>query len=270
MVEEVLARSASFDVIHSHLDIHGLPLGRRATVPVVTTLHGRLDLPELDPVFAEFAEAGLVSISDAQRAPRPHARWLGTVHHGYPLGRFRATRAAGEHFAFLGRISPEKRLDRAIAIARAADRPLVVAAKIDPTDRAYFHVVIEPLLGADVSLIGEVDDRGKQALLGGARALLFPIDWPEPFGLVMIEALACGTPVVAMRRGSVPEVLDDGVTGFVCDDLDAAIAAARGIDRIERAACRAAFEARFTVARMAAGYEEIYHRLVGRTVTLAS
>jgi glycosyltransferase involved in cell wall biosynthesis len=211
-----------------------------------------------------------VSISMAQRAPLPQARWVGTVHHGYPPGDFPFRATPDDYFLFLGRVSPEKRLDRAIAIARAVGRRLVVAAKIDAEDRAYYEREIEPLLGDDVEFIGEVGDRDKVTLLGGARALLFPIDWPEPFGLVMIEALACGTPVVAMRCGSVPEVLDHGVTGFVCDDLDQAIAAARRVDDLDRAACRAAFDARFTDVAMRRGYEAVYHRLLARRAQLVA
>jgi glycosyltransferase involved in cell wall biosynthesis len=262
LIEQVAMRAEEFDVIHFHLSQLHLPVARRLPAAHVTTLHGRLDLPELGPVFQEFCDAPVVSISDAQREPLPDAGWVGTVHHGLPLDLLPFQPAPGEYLAFVGRISPEKRVDRAIAIASACGMPLRIAAKVDPADRAYFDGEIRPLLDNPlVEFIGEIGDADKGEFVGRARALLFPIDWPEPFGLVMIEALACGVPIVAFRGGSVAEVVEHGVTGFVVDSLDEAIEATRRLDRLSRAACRAAFERRFNVTRMATDYLRIYERL---------
>lgn len=265
LVETVAQHAAEFDLIHFHLsDLH-LPVARRLDTATVTTMHGRLDIPELKPLFDEFAEVPLVSISDAQRLPLPGACWAGTVYHGLPPDSFRFQPTPDDYFVFIGRISPEKRADRAIAIAEACGLPIRIAAKIDPIDRAYFDRQIAPLFSRPlVTFIGEIDDARKGAFIGGARALLFPIDWPEPFGLVMIEALACGVPVIAFRAGSVPEIIDHGVTGFVVDSIEEAVAAARRIDSIDRAACRASFERRFGVSRMAADYLRIYHEEIAR------
>lgn len=259
MMEQVLARASQFDVIHWHIDYMHFPLSRRCQLPSVTTLHGRLDLPDLPPIYDEFADMPVVSISDAQRAPLPRARWLGTVHHGLPEELYSLGAGEGGYYLFLGRISPEKRVDRAVEVARRIGVPLKIGAKIDRVDREYFereiaHLLSEPL----VEFLGEVEEPQKRELLGAARALLFPIDWPEPFGLVMIEAMACGTPVIAYRCGSVPEVMVDGVTGFVVDDDDAAVAAARCIERLDRRAVRQVFDERFTARCMAKRYLELY------------
>lgn len=263
MVDQVFERAAAFDVLHWHIDALHYPLARRAAVPSVTTLHGRLDLPGLATLHRHFADHPVVSISQAQRRPLPQARWCATVPHGLPHDLYRFGARPEDCFAFVGRISPEKRVDRAIEIAIACHTPLVIAAKVDAADRDYFEREIAPRLDHPlVRYVGEVDDHEKGALLGRAKALLFPIDWPEPFGLVMIEAFACGTPVIAWRRGSVPEVLDDGVTGFVVDDLAQAVQAARRIGTIDRHRCRAEFERRFTVERMAARYVDVYRALV--------
>jgi glycosyltransferase involved in cell wall biosynthesis len=261
-----------FDVVHNHLDFHGFPLARLAPCPVVTTLHGRLDLPELQPLYREMLDVPLVSISDAQRRPVPWANWVATVHHGIRLDEFTFNPRPGRYLAFLGRISPEKGLDTAIRVARRAGLPLKVAARMplpfttDPNVRAdweYYEGVVEPLLrAADVELVGEVSGAAKDEVLRGAAALLFPIRWPEPFGLVMPEALACGTPVLALRAGSVPEVLEDGVTGFVCDDEDGLVAAVDRLGALDRARCRAEAERRFSAAAMADRYERVYARLV--------
>jgi glycosyltransferase involved in cell wall biosynthesis len=262
-VEQVARRAAEFDVIHFHIGEMHFPVVRRLPVPSVTTLHGRLDLVELKPLFREFADIPVVSISNAQREPLPEACWTSTVYHGLPLDLHRFNPGPGSYLAFLGRISPEKRADRAIAIATACGCPLKIAAKVDPADRQYFADEIRPLLDNPlVEFVGEIDERQKSDFLGNARALLFPIDWPEPFGLVMIEAMACGTPVVAFRGGSVPEIIDDGVTGFIVGSLDEAVEATRRVHRLNRYRCRATFERRFSVSRMAADYVEIFQQLI--------
>ncbi|HVV81668.1 MAG TPA: glycosyltransferase family 4 protein [Kofleriaceae bacterium] len=265
MLEQVYLLARDFDVIHFHIDFIQFPLARRIKVPHVTTLHGRLDLPDLYAVYRAFPDMPVVSISDAQRAPLPSIGWQRTIHHGLPVDLLRPAARRGDYLAFLGRISPEKRVDRAIEIARRAGLPLRIAAKVDQRDQAYFEREIRPLLAQPhVDFVGEIAERDKQAFLGGARALLFPIDWPEPFGLVMIEAMACGTPVIAWRNGSVPEVIDDGVTGFLVDDLDAAVDAVARADRLPRPAIREVFERRFTSTRMAADYEAVYRGLITR------
>jgi glycosyltransferase involved in cell wall biosynthesis len=264
MLELVAARAREFDVIHFHIAQLHFPLLRRLPhARHVTTLHGRLDLAELDPLYREFADMPVVSISDAQREPLAHARWAGTVHHGLPANLLSFHPAPGSYLAFLGRISPEKRVDRAIAIATACGQRLRIAAKVDPADREYFERHIRPLLDNPlVEFIGEIGERDKDAFLGGANALLFPIDWPEPFGLVMIEALACGVPVIAFEGGSVREVIDDGVTGFVVESVDRAVEAVRRIEEIDRRACRERFERRFTATRMACDYLNVYGNLL--------
>jgi len=261
-LKHVIERAAEFDIIHNHMDYLTFPLVAMSPTPVVTTLHGRLDLPDLPAVFAAYGDARVISISDAQRRPLPHADWVATVPHGVPADLYSPGRGKGGYVAFLGRISPEKRVDAAIAVARAAGIPLRIAAKVDKVDVDYFEREIRPLFGPGVEFLGEIGGVAKAKFLGEARALLFPIDWPEPFGLVMIEALACGTPVIARRRGSVPEVLEDGVTGFVCDDEEAMVAALHRIDTIDRAACRRAFERRFTDERMVGRYEQTFTRLL--------
>ena len=262
-LERVAAEAHRFDVIHWHLDYFHFPMSRRLGVPQLTTLHGRLDIPDLQPVYDEFRDMPVVSISNDQRTPLPQAQWATTVHHGMPPDELVPRDDVGDYLAFLGRISPEKRVDRAIEVARRVGMPLRIAAKVDDIDREYFEHQIEPLLGADhIDFIGEIGPDEKGEFLGRARALLFPIDWSEPFGLVMIEAMACGTPVIAYRSGSVPEVITDGVSGFIVDDIDGAVAAVRRLDEIDRAACRAAFEERFTVERMARDYLAAYERLI--------
>jgi glycosyltransferase involved in cell wall biosynthesis len=234
----------------------------------VTTVHGRLDFPELVPLFREFSDVPLVSISDAQRRPVQEAGWVGTVYHGLPLDLLPFQPGPGRYLAFLGRISREKRVDRAIAIATACGLPLKIAAKVDPADQEYFDLEIAHLMDNPlVEFIGEIDDARKGAFLGDAIALLFPIDWPEPFGLVMIEALACGVPVVAFRGGSVAEVIDHGVTGFVVDSIEEAVEATRRVHLLDRRQCRAVFERRFSAPRMTSDYLHVYERLAGRKRT---
>ena len=271
MVEEVFKRAAAFDVVHFHIDAMQLPLARRHSTPCVMTMHGRLDIPGLDRLYGEFRDLPLISISDAQRAPLPDANWRATVYHGVPPEMFRPSFTPGKYLAFVGRISPEKRVDRAIEIARASGVPLRIAAKVDPVDRAYYEAAIEPLIdGRFIQYLGEVDDRGKAGLLRDALALLFPIDWPEPFGLAMIESMACGTPVIAFRRGSVPEVIDDGDSGCIVDDVAGAVAAVQRMPAWNRLRCREVFEQRFSVARMARDYCEAYEGLRRRAWRLSS
>jgi glycosyltransferase involved in cell wall biosynthesis len=229
----------------------------------VLTLHGRLDIPDVHPVYRAFPNVAYCSISDAQRDPLPDLPWAATVHHGLPPDLYRFDPTGGSYLLFVGRVSPEKQPDAAIRIARAAGVRLVMAAKVDPADRRYWEDTIQPMLGPGVDFIGEVDDRGKEELLRGASALLFPVDWPEPFGLVLIEALACGTPVVARRRGSVPEIIDDGETGFVCETEAELIAAVRRVGTIDRHACRRAFDTRFAVDRMVEAYVAVYEEVGG-------
>lgn len=252
-----------FDLIHNHIDYFAFPYSRLIRTPMVTTLHGRLDIPELQDVFADFPEVRLVSISNAQRAPLPRANWLATVYNGINLRHFTFRERPGTYLAFLGRISPEKRPDRAIEIARAVDMPLKIAAKVDPADREYFEYAIRPLLrDPRVEYVGEIDEEQKDEFLGNAYAYLFPIDWPEPFGITMVESMACGTPVIAMAHGSVPEVVVHGKTGFVCRNLAEMIEVVPQVSRLDRRACRAHVAERFTVERMADGYEEVYRRVV--------
>jgi glycosyltransferase involved in cell wall biosynthesis len=266
MLQAVTERAAEFDIIHSHMDYLGYPMLRPTGVPFVTTLHGRLDLPELQPLYETFDDAPVVSISDAQREPLPHADYVATIHHGIPERLLTPGFGAGGYLAFIGRISPEKAPDAAIRIAAQAGMKLKIAAKVDAVDRGYFTARIEPLLKGsdDVEYIGEINDAEKSAFLGNAAGLIFPIAWREPFGLAMIEAMACGTPVIAFRRGSVPEVIDDGVTGFIVDDEAQAAAAARRLHELDRARIRHVFEARFTARRMTEDYLNVYRRLIAR------
>lgn len=262
-LDTVYSRAEEFDLIHNHIDYAPFPLARLVRTPTVTTLHGRLDLPEVQRLSQHFQDLPLVSVSRAQRRHLPAANWVATVHHGIFLDQYTLRTRRGEYLAFLGRISIEKRLDRAIEIARAVDMPLRVAAKIDPADREYYEHAIEPLLKHPlVEYVGEIDQQGKDEFLGNAYAYLFPIDWPEPFGLTMIEAMATGTPVIAMACGSVAEIVDPGVTGFVCRSLNEMIDAVRRVPEISRQACRGHVEARFSAARMAEDYEAVYARLV--------
>jgi glycosyltransferase involved in cell wall biosynthesis len=264
MLHEVRRRAGEFDVLHFHVDLIHFPFFEDAATRTLTTLHGRLDLKDLSAAYWRWPQFPMVSISNHQRRPLRFASWLGTVPHGLPASLLPFTaKPEGGYLAFLGRISPEKRPDRAIALARRTGLPLKIAAKVDHADRHYFRDEIEPLLDDPlVEFIGEIDDAGKARFLGNAAALLFPIDWPEPFGLVMIEAMACGTPVVAWRRGSVPEVIEDGVTGFVVDDEDQAVAAIARIGQLDRARIRHAFERRFSAEVMARHYVELYERLL--------
>jgi glycosyltransferase involved in cell wall biosynthesis len=266
MLEQVARQARHFDLVHFHIDYLHFPISQRERYAHITTMHGRLDLADLAPIYTSFADVPLVSISDAQRAPLPQVGWQGTVYHGLPADLYQLQPDPGDYLAFLGRISPEKRPDRAIEIARRAGVRLRIAAKIDRADRAYFADTIAPLLRQPhVEYLGEIDEDGKQELLGGALALVFPIDWPEPFGMVMVEAMACGTPVIAYRCGSVPEVIDHGVTGFICDDLDQAVAAVARASELSRATCRRVFEQRFTADRMTHDYVSIYRRVMDHT-----
>jgi len=263
MLEEVFSRAAEFDVIHVHLDYLSFPEARHCKVPHVATMHSRLDVPDLQPLFRAFADIPVVSISEAQQAPLPFANWCGTVYHGLPLDLYSFRPTAGKYLAFLGRVSPEKGVDRAVEIARRLGLPLRVAAKIDDKDRDFYERQLKPLFSeAQVEFLGEIGEREKGGFLGDAAALLFPIDWPEPFGLVMIEAMACGTPVVAFRQGAVPEVMRDGVSGFVVDTLDGAVEATARALELPRKRCRAYFEGRFSAPRMANDYLAVYERLL--------
>jgi glycosyltransferase involved in cell wall biosynthesis len=266
-IEQLRQRAQEFDMVHFHGDYLHLPLVRaQAFGPVLTTLHGRLDFPDYRRVFEEFRDAPLVSIADHQRGPLAACDWAGTVYHGLPENVCQyAGPKRGEYLAFLGRISPEKRPDRAIEIATRAGMPLKIAAKVDKVDHRYFETEIEPLLArANVEFVGEIGEHQKSDFLGGAHALLFPIDWPEPFGLVMIEAMSCGTPVIGWRAGSVPEVIDEGESGFIVDSIDAAVAAVQQAANLSRARVRACFERRFTAARMARDYVALYEKLLAR------
>lgn len=261
MLEKLARRAAEFDVVHLHIDYPAYPVMRRTGVPFLATLHGRLDLPELQSVYETFAEVPVVSISDAQRGPLPQANYLATVHHGIP--ELPAGRGAGGYLAFLGRISPEKAPDAAIRIAGKAGMRLKIAAKVDDVDRQYFEERIAPLLTLPhVEFVGEIGDCDKGGFLGDAVGLLFPIAWPEPFGLAMIEAMACGTPVVAFRNGSVPEIIDDGVSGFIVADEAEAVAALRWLHRLDRTRIRRIFQERFCVRRMAEEYLVLYRGLI--------
>jgi glycosyltransferase involved in cell wall biosynthesis len=263
MLERVRQRADDFDLLHFHLDYYPFSLFSRQRIPFVTTLHGRLDLPEHQMVFDTFPSAPVISISDAQRRPVPQAGWVGTVHHGMPERLLTPQAVTPSYFAFLGRISPEKAVDRAIWIARRCGIPLKIAAKVDAVDRDYFEAEIRKLLTPpDVEYIGEIDDSEKSAFLSGAIALLSPVAWPEPFGLVLIEAMACGTPVLAFNRGAIPEIIEDGVTGFVVEDEKQAAVAAGQLSRLSRDAIRRRFEERFTARRMARDYLAVYESLI--------
>jgi glycosyltransferase involved in cell wall biosynthesis len=263
MVEQVYRRAKDFDFLHFHLDYYPFSVMSRQPAPFLTTLHGRLDLPEHQPVFSTFSSIPLVSISNAQRRPVPNAKWIGTVHHGLPESLLKPEPADHSYLAFLGRISPEKGVDRAIRIAERCGLPLKIAAKIDGADQDYFDETIRPLLNKPhVDFIGEISDTQKSRFLSGAIALIVAIDWPEPFGLVMIEAMACGTPVIAFNRGSVPEVIEDALTGFIVEDETSAVGAIRQLPRLSRAAIRKRFEERFTARRMAEQYLRLYRDLM--------
>jgi len=262
MLDEVRRRADEFDIIHFHTDILQFPLFADLAGKCVTTLHGRLDLTDIHPIYRRFPAMPLVSISDDQRRPMPPANWASTIHHGLPPELYRLNRGPGQYLAFLGRMSPEKRPDRAIEIAIRSGIPLKMAAKVDVADRDYFEREIKPLLDHPlIEFLGEIGDADKNDFLGGAMALLLPIDWPEPFGLVMIEAMACGTPVIAWGQGSVPEVVDEGVTGLMVFSIEEAVEAVRTASHMDRGAVRERFEARFTAARMASRYVETFEML---------
>ena len=263
MVELIYRRKDEFDVLHFHIDYFPLSLFSRQNVPLLTTLHGRLDLPEFGEVYGTFRDAPFVSISDHQRNPIPHLNWVRTVPHGMPANLLMPQPVKQEYVAFLGRISPEKGIDKAIRIAERAGLKMKVAAKVDNADKDYYDTRIKHLIegNPNVEFIGEINDQQKPAFLSGAQALLFPIDWPEPFGLVMIEAMACGTPVIAFRSGSVPEVIDEGVSGFIVNNEDEAVAATKRLHELSRAKVRATFDRRWTARRMAEDYLNVYEQL---------
>jgi|HigsolmetaAR201D_1030396.scaffolds.fasta_scaffold00009_35 Glycosyltransferase len=264
LLEHVRKRAHEFDILHFHIDLLHFPLLRQLGARTVTTLHGRLDLPDLKPFYSMFSDVPLVSISNDQRRPLPMANFVATVHHGLPRDLLPFSPKPEGYLAFLGRISPEKRPDRAIEIAVRAGMPLKIAAKIDKVDEAYWYEHIKPLVDRhdNVEYIGEVNEKAKASFLGNAAALLFPIDWPEPFGLVMIESMACGTPVIAFRNGSVPEVIDHGVSGFIVDSVDEAVEMVARLPQVDRARVRSTFETRFTSERMASDYLALYRRLI--------
>jgi glycosyltransferase involved in cell wall biosynthesis len=268
MLNTIRRRADQFDVIHFHLDLLQYPLFQDLADKCVTTLHGRLDYPDFHPVYYAFPHMPLVSISEDQRRPMPaHVTWLATIYHGLPLTSCPYNAAGGDYLAFLGRISPEKRPDRAIEIAKRAQVPLKIAAKVDKVDQVYFEEEIRPLLDHPlIEFIGEIDEQQKGDFLGNALALLFPIDWPEPFGLVMIEAMSTGTPVIAWRHGSAPEIIEDGNSGFIVNSIDGAVAAVGRSRAVSRERVRHCFEARFTSTRMAADYVASYERLLSGTV----
>jgi glycosyltransferase involved in cell wall biosynthesis len=263
LAEQVFQEAADFDIVHSHIDYVAFPLLRRMATPRVTTLHGRLDITNLVELFREFRDEPVISISRHQRLPLAWANWQATVPHGIPEDLYSFHPTPGAYLAFLGRVSPEKRLDRAIRIALRAGMPLKIAAKVDRPDRDYFNAKIKPLLrNRDIEFIGEIGESEKNEFLGNAYALLFPIDWPEPFGLVMIEAMACGTPVIACPCGSVPEIIDPGINGFLAKDVSEAVRAVKTVPKLTRAGCRQAFEARFSATRMARDYTAIFEMLI--------
>jgi glycosyltransferase involved in cell wall biosynthesis len=264
LLERVRQRAAEFEVLHFHIDHLHYPLFRSMAGKTLTTLHGRLDSPDLQPLFREFRDMPLVSISESQRRPMPPVHWLGTVHHGLPSHACPFNPAPrGNYFAFIGRISPEKGVDRAIEIAVRAGVRLRIAAKVDLADEAYFNERIEPLLNHPlVEYIGEVNEQQKNEFLGNANGLLFPVDWPEPFGLAMIEAMSCGTPVIAWPHGAVPEIVEHGVTGFLVGSISEAVSAVRHIARLDRHVVRERFEQRFTAERMARDYVAVYQALL--------
>ena len=263
MLENVVQRAAEFDIVHFHTDYLHFPLSRREQITHVTTLHGRLDLPDLVPLYQEFREMPVISISNVQREPLPWANWQATVYHGLPADMYQFRDKTGTYLAFLGRVSPEKRVDRAIEIAKQVGIPLKLAAKVDRVDKDYFENVVEPLLRHPfVEFVGEIGEGEKEEFLSNAYALLFPIDWPEPFGLVIIEAMACGTPVIAYRGGAVPEVMEEGHTGFIVEGLEDAVDAVRRVPELSRKRCREVFDHRFTAERMAHDYLQVYERLI--------
>lgn len=263
LAEKVAQVSGEFDIVHSHIDYLPLSLLRRMETPHVTTLHGRLDIPNLKPLYEEFSDEPLISISNRQRLPLLRANWRGTVYHGLPENLYSLREKPGKYLAFIGRISPEKRVDHAIEIACRLGLPLKIAAKVDRVDREYYETTIRPLMCNGVEFIGEIGDEEKEEFLGNAMALLFMIDWPEPFGLAMVEAMACGTPVIARARGSVPEIIQHGKTGFIVETVEEAMVAVQELPKLSRKLCRQTFEKRFTSRRMAEDYIAIYEQLCG-------
>jgi len=261
MLEKIWQHANEFDIIHNHIDYLPFSMFKRVLTPAITTLHGRLDFPDLQPLYREFKEMGLVSISNSQRRPLPWANWQETVYHGLPMELYNPCLNPSDYLAFIGRISPEKGVDRAVEIALRSGRPLKIAAKIDKVDREYYHSKIVPLLKAPgIEFIGEISDSEKNAFLGNAAALLFPVDWPEPFGIALIEAMACATPAIAFDRGSVPEVVEDGVSGFIVQNIPEAVEAVAKIEKLNRATVRRTFESRFSANRMAQDYIRIYRK----------
>jgi glycosyltransferase involved in cell wall biosynthesis len=269
MLDEVMRRAQQFDIIHFHIDYMHFPLSKLAGLPQVTTLHGRLDSPDLLPLYRKYKSMPLISISLNQRKPLPWANWIGNVYHGLPMDLLPFGHGCDKYLAFLGRISPEKRVDRAIEVAKRAGMPLKIAAKVDRADRTYYEREIKPLLNAPgIEFIGEINEQQKGEFLGNAYAYLFPIDWPEPFGLTMIESMACGTPTIAFRCGSVPELIRDQVSGYVVNSIDEAVQAVGRAATIDRSACRAEFEQRFSAKRMARDYVKLYESIavgIGRS-----
>ena len=262
MLEMVAQEATEFDIVHFHIDYLHFPVTRRLKVSALTTLHGRLDIPDIHPLFREYPDMNLVSISEAQRAPLKWANWIGTVHHGLPENLYTPKEQHGKYLAFLGRISPEKRVDRAIEIAKRTGMPIKIAAKVDAVDKDYFESKIRKLLDDPlVEYVGEIGEHEKAEFLGNAYALMFLIEWQEPFGLVMIEAMACGTPVIAYRAGSIPEILDEGLTGCIVDNMEAAESAVERIGSLDRRLVRRRFEERFSAGRMCLGYLDIYRKI---------
>ena len=263
MLEEVLQRADQFDIIHFHIDYMHFPLSKLSGIVHVSTLHGRLDSPDLAPLYRKYKNMPVTSISLNQRTPLPWVNWVANIYHGVPDKPLPLGDGRGKYLAFLGRISPEKRVDRAIEIASKLNMPLKIAAKVDRADRAYYEREIKPLLTApNVEFVGEINEQQKGEFLGNAYAYLFPIDWPEPFGLTMIESMACGTPTIAFRRGSVPEVITDGLSGFIVDNMDDAVRATKQAGTLNRAACRAEFMRRFSAPQMARQYVKLYESIV--------
>ena len=265
MLDELIEAAAEFDIIHFNIDYWHFPLSKWLRLPAVTTLHGRLDIPDLVPLYARFREMPLISISNAQRKPLPHANWVANIHHGLPTDLYTFRERHGSYLAFLGRISPEKRPDRAIAVARRTGIPLKIAAKVDPADQAYFDEQIRPLLTSPgVEFIGEIGEQEKDRFLGEALALLFPVDWPEPFGLVMVEAMACGTPVVACPAGAAVELVEEGVTGYLRRSIDELVETVAEVGRCSPKACRERVAHNFSADAMVAAYERVYESVTSR------
>lgn len=265
MLQKIIDRYHEFDIVHFHIDYLHFPISRLLNYPQITTLHGRLDLPDLKPLYQNFQDMPLVSISNDQRKPLPFANWQKTIYHGLPFDLYEYGEGKGGYLLFLGRISPEKSPDRAIEIAKRCNMKLIIAAKVDPADQHYYETVIEPLLHHPlIEFVGEVNEAQKKALLMNAAALIFPINWPEPFGMVMIEAMACGTPVIAFKNGSVPEIIQHGINGFITESIDEACIATKNLHKINRLVCRHEFEKKYTASIMADHYIDLYRKIVQR------